>query len=447
MNTHRLAASGLVAVIASLCALAAPAAAQSTLADNTCVVVTSDGLFRVENQVTTKLLDDNVFHGGLDAASVTWIDGTDHFIVTTVGSASNPAGVWRVTLTAGGSASLVDLTPTLPPGIGPGFYDTDYSPALDLLFLLEREAGLVASWAHPAQATLATLAPYGLLDNDANAIAIRGARQPFAVVASVENGPLLAAEKLGVQTLDGFGFDDIACQPVTGDLIVVNQGDSLIGILATSSLVINFNVSGLCGPLVAQPADVEWDPVAGRAVAIAAEALPACAFAGATIGENHVVRLPLTALGGPAGNQPVLLTPLGASGITGNRADIALVRHGGSAVTYWGYPNANAGTSTPTFKHEGPLAPGKTAALELASGPPTAAALLLMGLSPGAAQALLPAVTGANGAVQLALKLPASATPLVGLEIYMQWVADDTTTAAPGDHVTSQTAVFTVGVK
>ncbi|HEU4840274.1 MAG TPA: hypothetical protein VFT09_02500 [Ilumatobacteraceae bacterium] len=367
--------------------------------------------------------------------------------MTTVGSASNPAGVWRVTLTAGGSASLVDLTPTLPPGIGPGFYDADYSPALDLLFLLHREAGLVASWAHPAQATLATLAPYGLLENDANAIAIRGARQPFAVVASVENGPLLAAEKLGVQTLDGFGFDDIACQPVNGDLIVVDQADSLIGILATSSLVINFNVSGLCGPLVAQPADVEWDPVAGRAVAIAAEALPPCAFAGGTIGENHVVRLPLTASGGPAGNQPVLLTPLGASGITGNRADIALVRHGGSAVTYWGYPNANAGTSTPTFKHEGPLAPGKTAALKLATAPPTAAALLLLGLTPGAAQALLPAVTGANGAVQLALKLPASATPLVGLEIYMQWVADDTTTAATGDHVTSQTAVFTVGVK
>jgi hypothetical protein len=132
------------------------------------------------------------------------------------------------------------------------------------------------------------------------------------------------------------------------------------------------------------------------------------------------VRLPLTAFGGPPSNQPVLLTPTGDSGISGNRADIALVRHGGSEVTYWGFPFAGAGTSAPLFKHQGALAPGKTASLSLAQGPPASAAFLVMGLYPSpvvvqgqvvmpAPQALLPAVTSANGAASFALKLPVGA--------------------------------------
>jgi hypothetical protein len=270
---------------------------------------------------------------------------------------------------------------------------------------------------------------------------------------------VVSVNKLGTQELFPSGaWNDIAVTPVGGDIIASKQDGSVIGQIATSGLLVDFNASGLCGPLVAQPTDVEWDPVAGRAVAIAGEALPACAFSGTTTGENHVVRLPLTAFGGPPSNQPMLLTPAGDSGISGNRADIALVRQGGSEVTYWGFPFAGAGTSAPLFKHQGALAPSKTASLSLAQGPPVAAALLVMGLFPSpvalqgqviipAPQALLPAVTSANGAASFALKLPAGAAGLVGLDVYMQWVADDTTTAAGGDIVSSQAAVFTVGVK
>jgi hypothetical protein len=64
-----------------------------------------------------------------------------------------------------------------------------------------------------------------------------------------------------------------------------------------------------------------------------------------------------------------------------------------------------------------------------------------------APQSLLPAVTSAAGAAQFALKLPPGATPLVGFEVYMQWVVDDTTTPTGGDIASSQAAVFTIGVK
>ena len=449
-----------LALCVLLAAAAVPAAAQSTLADDTCVVVTSDGVFRVWGQVTAKLVDVAAFGGTLNAPSITWIDGTDFFIVTTnQGAGGGPGGVWRLELTTTGS-SLVDLTAAVPAWIEPRFVDADYSPGLDTLFLLQRDAGAVVAWAKPAQTTPAGLAPWGdVPPGDARSLAVRGAKQPFAVAVALESGPLLLVDKLGTTTLFSDGaWNDITANPVSGELIVAKQVGSVIGQIATSGLLIDFNVSGLCGPIVAQPSDLEWDAVAGRAVAIAGEALPACAFAGATTGENHIARLPLTPLGGPPGNQPVLLTPFGDSGITGNRADIALVRQGASEVTYWGFSFAGAGTSAPVFKHQGALAPGKTAELSLSKGPPSAAALLLLGLYPNpvvmqgqlimpAPQALLPALTSANGAASLPLKLPVGAAGLVGLEVYMQWVADDTTTAAGGDVVSSQAAIFTIGVK
>ena len=142
-----------------LAAAAVPAAAQSTLADDTCVVVTSDGVFRVWGQVTAKLVDVAAFGGTLNAPSITWIDGTDFFIVTTnQGAGGGPGGVWRLELTTTGS-SLVDLTAAVPAWIEPRFVDADYSPGLDTLFLLQRDAGAVVAWAKPAQTTPAGLAP------------------------------------------------------------------------------------------------------------------------------------------------------------------------------------------------------------------------------------------------------------------------------------------------
>ena len=439
----------------------APSAAQSTLPDDSVAVVTSEGVFLVANQVTVKYFDVTDFGGTLNAPSITWIDGTNVFIVTTSsGAAGVPGGVWRMTLNAGGMTMLDELTSALPAGLEPRFADADYSPGLDTLFLLQRDAGQIVAWAKPAQSSPSTITPWGEVPpGDARSIAVLGAKQPFAIVAALESGPVLRVEKLGTQELYATGaWNDIATNPVTGDIIVAKQIGSVVGQIASATLLFDFNVGGMCGPLVAQPSDVEWDPVAGRAVAIAGEALPACAFGGLTTGENHVVQLPLTASGGGPNNVPKLLTPEGDSGITGSRADFALVRHGGSEVTYWGYPSAGAGTSEPTFKHQGPLALNKTVELGLGQAPPSAAALLVLGLFPSpivvqgqlivpAPQALMPAVTSASGAAELLLKLPAGAVGLVGLEVYMQWVADDTTTAAGGDIVSSQLAVFTVGVK
>ena len=453
--------AGLLAALGFTAVAAPGAAAQSTLPDNTCVVVTSEGLFKVASQVTTKVFDTAPFGGVLNSPSITWIDGTDVFIVTTVdGPAGQPGGLWRVKLPAAGAASVQDLVPTLPPGIEPAFVDADYSPALDVLFVLHDLTGEMFAWGKPATANLSTLATWSTVPpGDGRSISVHGAEQPFAIAVTLASGPLLRVDKLGASTLDPISaWDDIVAQTVTGDLIVCSQLDSLIGVMATSSLMTNINVFGLCGPLVAQPTDLEWDPVALRAVAIAGEALPPCAFGGITSGENHIVRLPLTVLGGPPSNQPVLLTPSGPSGITGNRADLALVRHGGSEVTYWGFPSAGAGSSEPLLDHAGALAVGKTAQLSLKHGPPTAAALLLIGqhISPvllqgqlilPAPQLLLPVITGTNGTALVPLALPASATSLLGLDVTMQWIVDDTTTAAGGDIASSQAAVFTVGVK
>ena len=278
-------------------------------------------------------------------------------------------------------------------------------------------------------------------------------------MAVLVSGPVLRVEKSGTQVLYAIGdWTDVATTPVTGELIVAKQISDLVGMLVSENLIESFNHSGFCGPLVLQPADVEWDAVAGRAVAIASEPLAGCAaaFAGA-IGTNHVVRLPASTAGPSGCCEPVLLTPAGPSGITGKRADIALVRHGGSEVTYWGFPDGGAGSSEPTLEHQGPLALGKAVKLGVTEAPPAAAALLVIGLHPAPAllqgqlilpapQALLPALTGASGEAQLALEPPAGATALVGLEVYMQWIVDDITTPAAGDIASSQAAVLTVGV-
>jgi hypothetical protein len=459
MRPNSATAAGVLC--ATLAIAAPPASAQSTLVDGTCVAITGKGLYMVADQVTTQVFGPTSFGGSLVAPSVTWIDGTDAFIVTTRDDgATNPGGVWRVTLTPAGTGSVVDLTPTMPAWIEPRFIDADYSPGLDVLFLLQGESGQIVSWAKPAQASLATLASWGTVPpDDAVSIAVRGAKQPFAVVAALRSGPVLLVDKLGTTELyeDG-GWDDIACNPVGGQLIVAKQVGSLIGWLASPNLLWDFNVSGFCGPLVPQPSDVEWDPVAGRAVAIASEAMAACTGSFGAIGENHIVRLPYTAGGGPASNQPVLLTPVGVSGIEGKRADIALVRHGGAEVTYWGFPGPGAGSSAPLFTHAGAMALGKTAQLQLANAPPSAAAYLVVGLlafpvvSKGqlivpVPQLLWPALTSAEGAAQFAPKLPAGGAVLVGLDLFMQWIVADTTTPTAGDIVSSQTAVFTIGVK
>src|SRR5688572_26087545 len=99
----------VIGLLVAVAALTGRTAAQSTLADGSVVVVTGEGLFLVAGQVTTKVFDKTAFGGSLSLPSVTWIDGTDAFIVTTVkDAAGNPGGIWRVTLAPGGMGAVQD---------------------------------------------------------------------------------------------------------------------------------------------------------------------------------------------------------------------------------------------------------------------------------------------------------------------------------------------------
>jgi hypothetical protein len=186
----------LVAVVAT------PGAAQSTLPDNSVVVITSDGVFLVANQVTTKLLDATAFGGTLNAPSISWIDGTDTFFVTTSSDATGgPGSLWQVTLTPTFQMGI-NLTAQVPAWIEPRFVDADYSPGLDVLFLLQRDSGQIVAWAKPLHSSPSTMALWGVVPpGDARSIAVRGARQPFSIVVALESGPVLRVDKLGTQEL------------------------------------------------------------------------------------------------------------------------------------------------------------------------------------------------------------------------------------------------------
>jgi hypothetical protein len=419
-------------------------------------------VFRVEEGKLAQQVAGPILFGGattLLRPSITWINGTDVFIVT-VQDGQGTGGLWRMTVTPTGPAIVEDITPSPVLGIGKDFVDADYSVGLDALFVIEDTTGTIWALTDPAHKHGDDLAAWGAAPPRlVTSIAVNGARQPFGVLASLRTGPILRVTKESTTTLfDVDVFAQITSNPVTGEWYVMHQGKFNIGVLG-NGFIMDMNVYGFCPSLVQKPVDIVWDPIAGRIVTIGEKDLSLCGFGGVAVGPNHIVRLPLTAGGGPPSNVPVLLTFPGPSDIGGVNADLAHVRHGGGDVTFVGTPGVAGSGVSPTYggNFGVGLAQGKTTSIVLGSAPPSASAVLVLGLwalaAPFKGQVLmpqphflLPVATDAGGSAALPLPVPA-VDEVVGLKVYAQWWINDTTTAAPGDFVSTRTAVYTIGKK
>ena len=458
------------ALAAAACALLLTAGlhAQSTLADQTCVIVTQQGFFVLTpGQPAVQVFDTTPFGGGLLVLpTVTWINGTDDFIVTRR-DLSGPGGLWRVELLPGGGGNVQDLAATMPPELGRDFIDADYSVGLDTLFVLERTSGRVIVSPHPATSTGASFANWADVPADeCVALAVRGAHHPFSVLVVKATGEVLAVDPAGIvglNVVNNPSWSHVATEPIDGNYFLASQSLDKITIgkpdlpsgLPQAYIDLNvYDFAGPCQPLAPYPQDLAYDVRTGRVVALAGDEPPPCAFGGVATGFNHVIRLPIAA-SGPPGSEPVLLTAPGASGATGSHGDLALVRHDTADITWYGESGSGAGASAPVFGGDA-LVAGKTAKLGVDDAPPSASALLVMGLAALDApfqgqlfgplpRCLMPATTDAAGHAQVKLAVPPDAT-LSGLHVYMQWWIDDTTTAPSGDRASSQVGIFTVGV-
>lgn len=451
------------------------AGAQSTLADETLVVATGKGLFVVHpGQPAVQLFDTTPFGGGtLAAPSVTWIDGTDAFLVTRR-DLSGAGGLWRVELLPGGGGSVTDLTPAIPAALGRDFVDSDYSVGLDTLFVLERRTGQVIAALHPATTTAAAGAGFAhwadVPPESGVSLAVRGAKHPFSVLVVQATGEVLSVDKSGATFLNqnsNPSWTQVATEPLGGsyylaseplDKVVVGKKDLASGL---SQVLIDLNTynfgGGFCGPLAQAPLDIAYDLRSQRVVALAGDFVPDCAFDGVATGKSHIIRLPVAAAG-PPGSEPALLTAAGDSGVLGAHGDLALVRHDLPDVTWYGQSGSGAGTSAPLFGDNdsiAALAVGETTVETLGGAPPQAAAALVLGIIPLNAplqgqllgplpQRMLPAFTGVGGAAQIALTVP-PISALVGLRVYAQWWIDDTTTPGSGDLASSQVGILTIG--
>ncbi|MHC5210600.1 MAG: hypothetical protein ACYTG2_07775 [Planctomycetota bacterium] len=456
----RLAACAVLA----LAALLAPApSAQTTLKDKTSVVATDLGLFRAEEGKLAQQIAGPALFGGateLVRPSITWIKGTDFFILT-LQDGQGTGGLWRVEVKQTGAATVEDITPAPALGIGKDFVDADYSVGLDALFVVEDTTGTIWILGDPAHRHGDDMAAWGSAPPDiVNSIAVNGANQPFSVIAALRTGPILRVTKDGsTQLFDVDVFSQISSNPVTGEWYVMHQGNYSIGKLG-QGFVLEMNSYGFCPKLVQKPVDIIWDPVARRVVTIGEKDMSQCGFGGLPVGPNHIVRLPLTAGGGPPSNEPVLLTFPGPSDILGVNADLAFVRLDGSDVTFVGSPGVAGSGVSPVQVAGGygtALAKGATTGMLLESAPPSASAFLVLGFTvlaqPFQGQLfmpdlhiLLPVTTDANGEAPLSVPVP-DLDELLGLKVYAQWWIDDTTTGTAGDWVSTRTAIYTIGKK
>ncbi|MGQ0552733.1 MAG: hypothetical protein ACT4PU_05890 [Planctomycetota bacterium] len=444
-----------------------PTMAQSTLPDQCAVVITEQVLYMVPvgQPAIPVLTAANFGVTELDSPSITWIRGTDEFLITSrvVGGIG---GLWRLHLNPDATASLTDLLPAAPPEWVDDFVDATYSLGLDTAFVLNRNQGWILSLPQPATNNGALLDLWGTVTpGDGLSIVENGARWPFGVIVAEAGGLVRRHTELGAEVLHDIGvpWTAVGSNPVTGEWYVASRSESLIGKVGggpQSMVMLDFNVSGFCGALVQTPADMEWDPFARRAVALAQTGVASCVFGGLPTGGNHLVRLPLTAGGGPPNNVPVLLTFPGESGIVGTAPDFALVRHSASDITFHGLGGTSGAGATPVMMAGGytnSLVIDKNVFLGVTDAPPSAFAYLLIGITPittlfqGQPIATLPLLQialGTNAAGDCSLSAPVPNDPtLLGLQAIMQWWLQDTTTAAPGDWVSSHAGMFTVGLK
>lgn len=435
----------------------------STLPDESSVVATDVGLYLVKKgQVAQAVFTPADL--GLSAfvePSVTWLAGTDTFILTSRGDAFT-GRIWRIHVSAAGVGSATNLTPSVPDALGRDFADADYAIGLDTLFVLCRNEGLLWAWKAPASSAADTAVTWAAFTpGEPVSLAVNGATSPFGIVVSQRTEPVLRVTKAGASVLSAsFTPPQVACNGATGEWYAADPATGFVGV-PSGGAGINFNATGFCGAPAKQPVDVAWDAVARRAVALGGDGA-GCIDGAAPTGPNHVVRLPLTAGGGPPNNKPVLLTFAGGSGIDGADGDLAYVRHGGGDLTWFGAAGVSGAALSPSMDaaaatYGGAAAIDKPWTLSASDAPPSATAYLVIGFLPLSLpvqgqllvpwpQFLIPAASDGAGDVALTLPIPAAAE-LVGKLLYAQWWFDDTTTPAGGDVVSTQTAICAIGVK
>ncbi|MGQ0552735.1 MAG: hypothetical protein ACT4PU_05900 [Planctomycetota bacterium] len=451
-------------VVVGLIALLGLASAQSSLPDETSVVVTRQGLFLVlPGQPAAHVLPASAFgQSELVNPSVTWLWETDRFLVTSRAGGGGTGGLWRAELTAFGSATLEDLGGFAPPAVGADFADADYSMGLDTAFVLNRTDGRLLALKDPAHASGALLSVWATVPpQDCYGLAVNGARWPFGLVLAMRTGdPILRRTKEGTESLYTLGlFDQVTANPVTGAWYFMSRTTGLIGYVSSpdSQFAVDFNAFGSCFKLVSHPEDVDFNPVLGRVVALGGDGI-ACGFGGLATGDNHIVRLPLSAGGGGPSNVPVLLTQLGESEIEGTHADLAIVFTHGPDVTFLGNPGTSGSGTQPLFAPGNPgsaLRLGQPSDLGLMQGVPGATGFLVVGLVPlfvpyqgqvlgPQPTVLFPALVDSSGEATVSFTTP-SLLDLLSVRVYAQWWLDDTSTPAGGDFVSSQVGIFTIG--
>ncbi len=436
--------------------------ASSTLPDESSVVATDVGLYLVLKGQPAQLVLTPPFLGlaSFNEPSVTWLPGTDDFILTSRGTGTTGRLV-RVTVTASGSATFVELTNSVPVSIGRDFADADYSLGLDTLFVVNRNEGLVWAWAKPGSTSAASAVVWAALTpSQPISVAVNGAHSPFSLIVAQRTDPVVRVMKSGVTVLNTtISPQQVACNGTTGEWYAAVTGSGFVGV-PFNGVGIDFNASGFCGSPAKQPEDVQWDPVARRAVALGGDGA-GCIDNALPTGTNHIVRLPLAASGGPPSNKPVLLTANGPSGIDGIDGDLAYVRHGGGDLTWFGSPGVSGAGLAPEMdtaqSYGGAPAIGKAFSVLASQAPPSAPATLVIGVASApvtvqgqllvpALHLLVPLMTDASGDATLPLAIP-NDNNLVGLVLYMQWWFSDTTTPQAGDLVSTQTAITAIGLK
>ncbi len=456
MRAHVLA--GVLAVVLG------SASGQSLLPDESTVVATRAGLYLVlPGEPAVQVLSPSAFgQSELINPSVTWLWNTNRFLVTSRAGGGGAGGLWRVQLTAFGAATLEDLGSFAPPAVGADFADADYSMGLDTAFVLNRKDGRLLSLKDPANASGAQLEVWATVPPlDCVSLAVNGARWPFGLVLAMRTGDsIVRRTKTETEVLFHVGeFDQVSADPVTGAWFLLSRTSGLVGYVNTpdSQLAVDYNAFGGCFAIVSHPEDMDFNPVLRRVVAIGGDGV-ACGFGGLATGDNHVVRLPVSAFGGGPTNVPVLLTQLGESEIGGTTADLAIVFTHGPDLTYLGNPGTAGNGSQPLFSTGSELSAlrlGKSTIVGVEQGVPGATGFLVLGLTPlfvpyqgqvlGPQPAVLfPVNVDGGGEASVSFTTPAL-LDLLSVRVYAQWWLDDTSTPAGGDFVSSQVGIFTIG--
>lgn len=462
VSRHRAGLPHLSTLLLLALLTAAPARAQAPgLEDGQVLVVTSDGLFLVGPEpATQQLLTSADF--GLDSLcepSVTWIDQTSTFVVSSSRSCGGGAQLFQVRIHAGPTASVSQVAVV---GLDAGSpKDAVYDPAHDRMWILDGAEARVYAWDQPGTGSSAVLELVHQLDVDEPSdIALYGVAEPGALLVSQRH---LLQKLLPDGTVEvlwqwqAFGQlappRDVAVHGLKDEVYILRPAVDGVDILENPNMVVPLNTwpTFACTKRVAlDPADLDWDYDSKRLVVLAARGVNC--FEGGALSEepNHIVGLRgLAPLAGEGDQYPVLLTPSPSSGITGADPDLAQVRFDRPGLIHYGQATAPQELPLPT-SHTVALAEklelGSSLQAQLEQALPGSPAWLVVGLQDqplvlkGALlfpspDLVLPVTTDGVGQVQLELAIPVDPL-LAGLELRTQWLVTPPGAAASASWAT-----------